>query len=250
MVRRRIIPTLLSDGVSLVKGERFHSWRTVGSLVAAARVFSMRDVDELTVLDVRATAEGRAISPRMIAEIAAALQVPLSVGGGIATLDDFEAALRAGADKVVLGTSALNDAFVTACANRFGVQAVVVAIDVVNDGAGETAVRSGADPTGVDAVAFARRAVAAGAGELIVQTVSRDGTLSGMNLESFRGVAGAVSVPVVASSGAGSYEDLASAFETGVDAVAAGAMFQFTEQTPKGARDFLAARGIDVRLSG
>lgn len=250
MVKRRIIPTLLTDGVSLVKGERFHSWRTVGSVVAAARVFAMRDVDELSVLDVRATAEGRAISPRMIAEVAEAMQVPLSVGGGVTTLADFEAALRAGADKVVLGTAALDDGFVTACANRFGAQAVVVAIDVLDDGAGETAIRSGTQPTGVDAADLAMRVAAAGAGEIIVQTIGRDGTLAGMNVSSFAEVAKVVSVPVIASSGAGSYDDLLVAFETGVDAVAAGAMFQFTEQTPKGARDYLAARGVDVRISG
>jgi cyclase len=250
LVKRRIIPTLLSDGVSLVKGERFHSWRTVGSVVAAARVFAMRDVDELTVLDVRATGEHRSISPGMIAEVAEALQVPLSVGGGIASVEAFEAALRAGADKVVLGTAALDADFVTACANRFGSQAVVVAVDVLTDGAGETAVLSGTRPTGITATELAVRLADAGAGEILVQTVDRDGTLTGMNVESFGRIARAVSVPVIASSGAGGYDDLHAAFETGVDAVAAGAMFQFTEQTPKGARDFLAARGVDVRISG
>lgn len=250
MVKRRIIPTLLTDGVSLVKGERFQSWRTVGSVVAAARVFAMRDVDELTVLDVRATAEHRTISPMMIAEVAEAMQVPLSVGGGVATLEAFESALRAGADKVVLGSAALDDGFVVACANRFGAQAVVVAVDVIEDGAGETTAMSGTRPTGLGAAELAARVVVAGAGEILVQTVSRDGTLDGMNIDSFRQVAQAVSVPVIASSGAGNYYDLLAAFQSGVDAVAAGAMFQFTEQTPKGARDFLAARGIDVRLSG
>lgn len=251
MVRRRVIPTLLTDGVSLVKGEQFRSWRTVGSVPAAARVFSMRDVDELMLLDVRATAEGRCIRPAMVKSVAESLMVPLSVGGGVRTLADFEATLRAGADKVVLGTAGVEDLdFVAAASRRFGAQAVVVALDTVDDTGTEIAVQSGSRAIGRDAVEVARAVVDAGAGELLVQTVSQDGLLTGMNLGLIRAVSEAVSVPVVASSGAGSYQHLLEAIQAGADAVAAGAMFQFTEQTPRGARDFLAANGVDVRMAG
>lgn len=232
-----------------MKGERFNSWRTVGSVVAAARVFAMRDVDELMLLDVRATAENRYVLPRLVSEVAAAMQVPLTVGGGVRTLEAFESVLRAGADKVVIGTAALDENFIRACAKRFGVQAVVVAVDVLADGSGAVAVESGSRPTNLTALELATRSVGAGAGEILVQTISRDGTLSGMNLDSIRTVAPAVSVPVIGSGGAASYGDLLAAFKAGADAVAAGAMFQFTEQTPKAARDYLASRGVDVRMA-
>lgn len=251
MARRRVVPTLLTDGVSLVKGERFQSWRTVGSVVAAARVFSMRDVDELMLLDVRATAEQRCIRPAMVASVAECLTVPLAAGGGVRTLADFEATLRAGADKVVIGTSAAVDLeFISAASRRFGAQAVVVAVDVVDAADSHVTVESGARATDVDAVTFSRSVVAAGAGELLLQTVSSDGMLNGMNLPLITAVSSAVSVPVVASSGAGLYQHLYEALEAGADAVAAGAMFQFTEQTPRGARDYLSARGVDVRMAG
>jgi imidazole glycerol-phosphate synthase subunit HisF len=241
---------LLTDGVSLVKGEQFRSWRTVGSVVAAARVFSMRDVDELMLLDVRATAEGRVVSPATIAAVADQLFAPLSVGGGVRTLEDFEATLRAGADKVVIGTAAIDDIdFIAAASRRFGAQAVVVAVDALDD-AGEVAVESGRRPTGRNAVDVARAVVDAGAGEILLQTIPRDGVLQGMNTTLVEAVSGAVSVPVVASSGAGGYDDLLASLQAGADAVAAGAMFQFTEQTPRGARDHLSAHGIDVRMAG
>jgi cyclase len=249
MAKRRVIPTLLTDGVSLVKGERFKSWRTVGSVVAAARVFSMRDVDELVLLDVTATAEGRTISPAMVKSVADCMMVPLAVGGGVRTLADFEATLRAGADKVVLGAAGRDLDFITAASRRFGAQAVVVAIDVVSDAADAIAIQSGSIEFAADPAEFARRVTEAGAGEILLQSVARDGMLSGMDLATIRRVSDAVTVPVVASSGAGSYDDLLQAFANGADAVSAGAMFQFTEQTPRGARNFLSSNGIAVRIA-
>jgi len=250
MAKHRVIPVLLTDGVSLVKGEQFHSWRTVGSVVAAARVFSMRDVDELMLLDVSATREGRCIAPAMVKSVADCLSVPLSVGGGVATLEDFEATLRAGADKVVLGTAAVRDPqFVTAAALRFGSQAVVVAVDSLADDADAVAVESGNTRVEMSPVELAREVASAGAGEILLQSVSRDGLLGGMDLPTIRAVAGAVSVPVVASSGAGEYAHFFDALSHGADAVAAGAMFQFTEQTPRGARNYLAQRGVAIRMA-
>lgn len=251
MARRRVIPTLLTDGVSLVKGEQFRSWRTVASVVAAARVFSMRDVDELVLLDVRATAEGRCISPEMVASVANCLSVPLAVGGGVSTLADFEATLRAGADKVVIGTAAVRDLpFVSAAAERFGSQAVVVSIDAIDDDPDSIAIESGMMTIARNPSEVAREVVNAGAGEILLQSVSRDGLLIGMNLPLITDVSAAISVPVIASSGAGTYENLFEALEAGADAVAAGAMFQFTEHTPRGARNYLAERGVNVRIAG
>jgi cyclase len=250
MARRRVIPTLLTDGVSLVKGEQFKSWRTVGSVVAAARVFSMRDVDELVLLDVAATREGRCISPAMVKSVADCLSVPLAVGGGIRTLDDFEATLRAGADKVVVGSAAAsNITFISDAAHRFGSQAVVVALDLVSDSASSIAIESGKLVLDREPAEFARDVVAAGAGEILLQSVDRDGLLLGMDLASIHRITEAVSVPVIASSGAGKYEHFLQAFNAGADAVAAGAMFQFTEQTPRGARNYLAQQGIDIRMA-
>lgn len=250
MAKHRVIPTLLTDGVSLVKGEQFRSWRTVGSVVAAARVFSMRDVDELVLLDVTATAEARCISPAMVKSVADCLSVPLAVGGGVKTLADFEATLRAGADKVIIGTAAVRDLpFISAAAQRFGSQAVVVSVDTFTDDASVIVVEGGAVRVEKAAIGLAIDAVRAGAGEILLQSVVRDGMLQGMDVASVRSVAAAVPVPVVASSGAGQYAHFLEAFEAGADAVAAGAMFQFTEQTPRGARDFLANAGVSVRMA-
>jgi len=249
MAKHRVIPTLLTDGVSLVKGEQFQSWRTVGSVVAAARVFSMRDVDELVILDVAASREGRTIHPDMVRSVADSLSVPLAAGGGIRTLAEFEATLRAGADKIIIGTAAAkNPAFVTAATARFGAQAVVVAVDVaIGDDA--ITVEGGSSRVDQNPLDYALSAVAAGAGEILLQSVARDGLQTGMDIELIRAVSAALQVPVIASSGAGSYEDFLAAIRAGADAVAAGAMFQFTEQTPRGARNFLAARGVPIRLA-
>lgn len=250
MAKRRVIPTLLTDGVSLVKGEQFRSWRTVGSVVAAARVFSMRDVDELVLLDVTATREGRCISPAMVKSVAVCMSVPLAVGGGVSTLADFEATLRAGADKIVIGSAAARDLqFIADASRRFGAQAVVVAVDVFSDRADSIAIEGGTLEIPRDPVEFAKKVVSAGAGEILLQSVERDGMLGGMDLATISRMAAGVAVPVVASSGAGSYEHLLQALNSGADAVSAGAMFQFTEQTPRGARDYLAKHGVAVRMA-
>ncbi|HMM82452.1 MAG TPA: HisA/HisF-related TIM barrel protein [Terrimesophilobacter sp.] len=250
MAKRRVIPTLLTDGVSLVKGEQFRSWRTVGSVVAAARVFSMRDVDELVLLDVMATRESRCISPAMVSSVARCMSVPLAVGGGVKTLAEFEATLRAGADKVVIGSAAVRDlAFITAASHRFGAQAVVVSVDSVSDDGNAVAIDGGVSPVEMSPVALAIAAVAAGAGEILLQSIHRDGLQQGMDLELIHQVSTAVPVPVIASSGAGNYEHLLQALRAGADAVSAGAMFQFTEQTPRGARNYLAGEGIAVRMA-
>jgi len=244
----RIIPTLLTDGVNLVKGEGFDSWRTVGFVAGAARVFSMRDVDELVVLDVRATAERRRIADAMVEAVAECLSIPLTVGGGIRSLKDVEAALRHGADKVVIGSAVHDDpTFITDAAETFGSQAIVGSVDAAVDGGSFTASLSGDREHEIDVATLALRFETLGAGELLLQSKLRDGTLKGMDLSSIERVCAAVKIPVIASGGAGGYSDVLLAVEAGASAVAAGAMFQFTQHTPAGTRDFLSSHGVPVR---
>lgn len=248
MLKKRIIPTLLTDGNNLVKGERFNSWRTVSSVVTAARVFAMRDVDELVLLDVMATKESRCIDPITVRAVADCLQVPFTVGGGIRTISDFEACLRAGADKVVIGTEAIvNPGFLMEASMIFGSQAVVACIDVFDTLTLKVAVSAGTKQTEYTALEAALLVTEHGAGEIILQDVGRDGLMSGMDIETIRTVADSVSVPLIASSGASSYEDMELALSAGASGVGVGALFQFTENTPKGARDFLESKGFQVR---
>ena len=248
MPKVRIIPTLLTDGVNLIKGECFDSWRTVGFVPGSAQVFAMRNVDELVVLDVSATQENRRISDSMVTSVAECLNIPLTVGGGIRTLADVECAMRHGADKVVIGSAVQDDpVFITSAAETFGSQAIVGSVDAVGDNGYRTSTRSGKRVHVEDVVELARRFEELGVGEILLQSTTRDGTLSGMDLESISRTSSAVSIPVIASGGAGNYSDVHQAVQAGASAVAAGAMFQFTQQTPAGARDYLSELGIPVR---
>lgn len=251
MLKVRIIPTLLTDGFGLVKGERFDSWRTVGALMPAVRVFNRRDVDELVILDVRARAERRPCDPVLIEEIAGEVRVPLSVGGGISDLDDIDRVLGAGADKVILNSAAYDDpALVNRSAGRYGSQCIVVAIDVAEtDGGLRCVARSGSTPTAWSPEEWAREVAERGAGEILVTRTELDGTLEGYDLHLVAEVSAAVDVPVIAAGGAGSYEHLLAGVRAGASAVAAGAMFQFTHQTPAEARDHLGSHGVPVRRS-
>ena len=250
MLKVRVIPTLLSNGFGLVKGEAFESWRTVGTLVPAVRVFNTRDVDELLILDVAARRERRPCDLDTARAAAIESRVPLSIGGGVSSLAEVQDLLAAGADKVVLNTAALDQPqLIEDAARRFGSQCVVLAIDVrVVDGVGMVTARSGAELTNRVPVRWAREAQDRGVGEILVTRVENDGLLTGYDLPLVAEVAAAVSVPVIASGGAGSYEHMRAAIqEAGASAVAAGAMFQFTEQTPAMARAYLAEHGIPVR---
>jgi len=244
----RIIPTLLTDGNTLVKGQEFNSWRSVGSVAAAARLFAMRDVDELMLLDVAATRQGRLISRTVIEDFASVLRVPFSVGGGVNSIEGVRSYLRAGAEKVVLGTAALEiPNLIEEAANQFGSQAIIAAIDVISLSAGTLAIHSGQTQVKLDLVKTVLELEKKGIGEILVQSVTHDGKMEGMNFEAIKIVSEAVGVPVIASSGAGSHEDFLTAIRSGASAVAAGAIFQFSEVTPRSVRTFLHERGISVR---
>ena len=247
----RVMPTLLFKDVGLVKGIRFDSSRRIGSAMQAVKVYNLREVDELVLLDIAATRAGRLPDFEMVDELADECFMPLTVGGGVRTVDDVRRLLQVGADKVALNTAAVDSPeLIRDLANLFGSQCVVVSIDVhrAKDGRYEIVTRSGTNPVAIDPIAFGARMAASGAGELLVTSIDRDGTMSGYDIELIRQMAAAVSIPVIASGGAGSYEHMEQVLREGAAAVAAASIFHFTEHTPLGAKRYLAERGVAVRL--
>lgn len=216
MVKRRLIPCLDVDNGRVVKGIRFESLREVGDPVELATRYSELGADELVFLDVTATIDGRRPPVELVERAAEELEIPFTVGGGIATLEDARALLRAGADKVAVNRAALEQPeLLGELAGEFGAQAVVCAIDAK---AGEVVTHGGRRPRGIDAVAWAREAVERGAGEILLTSIDADGTRAGYDLVLTRAVAEAVTVPVIASGGAGETRHLAEAFEVGASA--------------------------------
>jgi cyclase len=255
MLAKRIIPCLdVKDG-RVVKGVRFVDLRDAGDPVEAALAYDAQGADELVFLDITASHENRQIMLDVVARTAVGVYMPLTVGGGIRTIEDVRALLRAGADKISLNTAALQrPVLIREAAERFGSQCIVVAIDA-RRGAGVTAPRwgvythGGRRPTGRDAVAWAQEAVALGAGEILLTSMDRDGTKDGYDLELTRAVSEAVSVPVIASGGAGSLEHFHEAFVEGAaDAALAASLFHFGIYTIAETKRYLQERGVEVRL--
>lgn len=246
----RIIPTLLNRHGKLVKGRQFKADRVVGATLQAARIHQSRGVDELCILDIAATPEGRSPDFEMIEQLTAGCFMPISVGGGVKSVGDVQRLLRAGADKVVIGTWAWMSDVVRRAADMVGSQAVVVSVDVRGGVKGKICVRSGASEMGAGPSVrqCAMNIESCGAGEILLTSIDREGTMQGYDLDLISTVARSVSIPVIAHGGCGTYEHMLQAIKAGASAVAAGAMFQFTDQTPKGAAQYLAAQGIEVRL--
>ena len=251
MLKTRIIPTLLYKDFGLVKGVGFDSRRAVGSAMQAVKVYEMRGVDELVFLDVTATLQGRPPDLELIDELADECFMPMTVGGGIRTADDVGDLLRVGADKVCIGTAAFEaPEVIDVAAGRYGAQCIVVAIDTRSrdDEPATVWSRSGTVPTGRSPVEVAMDMESRGAGEILLTSIDRDGTMSGYDISTLRAVADAVSIPVIASGGAGSYEDfLRAVVDGGASAVAAASIFHFTEQTPMEAKQHLGMQGVPVR---
>ena len=253
MLKVRVIPTLLWKSVGLVKGVGFDSWRRVGPVLPAIKVYNAREVDELVLVDITAS-EGQ-VEPDAdsIAEFSEECFVPLTVGGGVRTVAHVQRLLRAGADKIAINTAAYDTPdLVDQSARRFGAQCIVASIDVrkATGGSYECFSHAGRTATGRTVEAWATELAARGAGELLITSIERDGTMSGYDLALIERVARAVRVPVIASGGAGSYEHMRRAIqEAGASAVAAASMFHFTEQTPAEAKKFLAQAGVPVRSS-
>lgn len=253
MLKTRVIPTLLWKGSGLVKGVGFDSWRRIGTAMPAIKVYNTRDVDELVLLDITATDEGRDLDYATVAELAAECFVPFTVGGGVDSAEKIRKLLRAGADKVVVNTAAYsNPGFVREAADRFGSQCIVASMDVrsMPDGGRQCFSHCARKSTGRAPAQWARELEALGAGEILLTSVERDGTMQGYDLELIREVVDSVTIPVIAAGGAGSYAHLHEAITRGgASAVAAASMFHFTEQTPAEAKAYLAVRGVPSRRS-
>ena len=225
--------------------------RDAGDPVELARFYSDQGADEIVFLDITATSDGRATVADVVERTAEQVFVPLTVGGGIRTLEDFRQLLRAGADKISVNSAAVKDpGLISRAAERFGSQCVVLAIDARRrpEGSYEVVVAGGRTPTGLDAVEWARRGEALGAGEILLTSMDADGTKAGFDLEMTRAVTQAVSIPVIASGGCGSLEHFAQVFaETDCDAALAASLFHFGELTVPQVKEYLRKRKIPVR---
>jgi cyclase len=253
VLAKRLVPCLDVDRGRVVKGVRFVALRDAGDPVECAARYDAEGADELVFLDITASAEDRAIVLEMVRRVADAVFLPFTVGGGVRGLADAEALLRAGADKVAVNSAAVAEpALLTRLAERFGSQAVVLAIDARARAAGgwEVYVRGGRAATGRDAVAWAREGAERGAGEVLLTSMDRDGTCDGFDLPLTRAVAGAVSVPVVASGGCGSAAHMAEVLtEGGASAALAASVFHYGQIRIPEAKAYLRAAGVEVRVS-
>ena len=255
MLAKRIIPCLDVDKGRVVKGVKFVSLRDAGDPVAAATAYNDAGADELVFLDITASHERRPIILDVVEKTAAVAFMPLTVGGGIRTVDDIRALLNAGADKVSINTSAVERPdFINESSDRFGNQCIVVAIDAkrIVQASGEIRwdayTHGGRTPTGQDAIAWAKEAERRGAGEILLTSMDRDGTKMGYDVELTRAVAEAVTIPVIASGGAGTPEHFAAVLTDGkADAALAASLFHFGELSIADVKRYLAARHVAVR---
>lgn len=252
MNKTRVIPCLLVNDLVLVKTIKFGSYRPIGVPRPAVRIFNAREVDEMVIFDIQATHEDRGPSLDLVAELAEECFMPLTIGGGLRTVEDIRQVLKAGADKVAINAEALRrPEFISEAAETFGSQCVVVSIDARRSGedGSEVWTRSAKEATGLDPVDWAKRAEELGAGEIFLQSIDRDGTMDGYDLEFIRSVADAVRVPVVACGGVGKLQDFVDGVQEGhASAVAAASIYQYTEVTPRGAKEAMRDAAIDVRL--
>jgi cyclase len=246
MVKKRLIPCLDVAGGRVVKGVRFESLRDVGDPVELAQRYSDLGADEIVFLDIAATVEGRGPTVELVERAAESLTVPLTVGGGIAGLDEARGLLRAGADKVAVNRAAVDEpALLSSLAAEFGAQAVVCAID---SRGGEVVTHAGREPRGLGAVDWAREAVARGAGELLVTSIDADGTREGYDLALTSGIAAAVDVPVIASGGAGEGRHLAEAFQAGAEAALVASIVHERPERLQELKAELREAGWNVRI--
>ena len=254
MITKRIIPCLdVRDG-RVVKGVNFQGLSDVSSPVELARYYSENGADELVFYDITASAEGRRLFTDILCEAARTVFIPLTVGGGINTVDDFDRVLKCGADKVSVNSGAIRDpSLVREAAKRYGDQCVVLSVDVKRvDGEFRVFARGGRDDTGMEAIGWIRRCVADGAGEVVVNSIDTDGVRGGFDHEMLAAVCDAVSVPVIASGGAGCAEDFVKLFRAlpRVDAGLAASIFHFGEVRIRDLKQLLAKADIPVRLEG
>jgi cyclase len=251
---KRVIPCLDVTAGRVVKGVNFVGLRDAGDPVEIARRYDQQGADELTFLDITASSDGRDLILGIVEQVASQVFIPLTVGGGVRSVADVRRLLNAGADKVSINTTAVQDPQVVAdAAGRYGSQCIVVAIDATRapDASGRWGVytHGGRRATGLDVIDWGRRMQALGAGEILLTSMDRDGTRSGFDLELTKAVSGALDIPVIASGGVGGLADLADGVIAGhADAVLAASIFHYGEYTVRQAKEYMAERGIEVRL--
>jgi cyclase len=249
---RRIIPCLDVDAGRVVKGVEFEGLRDMGDPAELAARYNREGADELVVLDISASFQGRATFLETIRRVAEHLNIPLTAGGGIRTMDEGRAVLLAGADKVTVNTAAVQrPKLISELSQQFGAQAVVLSLDVKREnGSWEAYVRGGREATGRDAADWAAEAVERGAGEILLTSIDRDGTRSGFDCEATSKIAATVPVPVIASGGASTFEDFFAVFTRGcADAALAASIFHLETHSIAELKEYLAERGVPVRLN-
>lgn len=251
MLKLRVIPCLdVRDG-RVVKGVNFENLRDAGDPAEQARVYDRQGADEITFLDIAASVEGRGALLDAVRRTAEACFTPLTVGGGVRSLDDIRTLLLAGADKASINTAAIKDpSLINRAAEKFGAQCIVVALDAKSVGPSkwELFTHGGRNPTGIDALEFAKEVADRGAGEILLTSMDRDGTKVGYDVELLRQVSSAVSVPVVASGGVGNLQHLVDGARAGASAVLAASIFHFGQHSVNDAKAALAAAGLPVRM--
>jgi len=251
MLAKRIIPCLDVDKGRVVKGVKFQNLRDAGDPVEVAKGYEEQSADELVFLDITASAEERKIMIEVVQRVAETIFIPFTVGGGVSSLEDIRRLLSAGADKVSINTAAVkNPQLIYESAKRFGSQCIVVAIDAKRSERGwEVYIHGGRTPTGLDAVEWAKRVESLGAGEILLTSMDADGTKKGYDIELCRAVASAVSIPVIASGGAGTMEHFYEVFtQTNADAALAASLFHFKEVSIPELKAYLKNKGVHVRL--
>ncbi len=251
MLKVRVIPTLLWKNLGLVKGEGFNSWRRVGTILPAIKVYNTRQVDEMIILDISASQQNAEPDFDMLSDIACECFVPLTFGGGINTLEHITKALRLGADKISINSAALDEpSIIKKASERFGSQCIVVSIDAKkhDDGKFYCYKYSGTVATDKEVISWAKEAESMGAGEILITDIELDGSMKGYNHNLIKDVAAAVNIPVIASGGAGSMMDFSEAvIKDGASAIAAASVFHFTQITPLEIKEHLAKHSIPVR---
>ena len=251
MLARRIIPCLdVKDG-RVVKGTNFEGLRDMADPVEMARFYNESGADELVFYDITASAEGRNLFTDILRRVAGEIFIPLTVGGGIRTLEDFDRVLKCGADKVSVNSGAIADpAIIGAAAKKYGDQCVVLSMDVKRvDGQFRLFAKGGREDTGIDAMEWAARGVADGAGEIVLNSIDTDGVKQGFDLEMLDALASRVSVPIIASGGAGKMEDFAKLFtHPGIDAGLAASIFHTKQVDIKKLKQYLRTQGVEMRI--
>jgi len=251
MLKIRLIPTLLLKESRVVKGSNYQNWRDVGNPVTSAKIYDAQGADELFFLDITATSQNRQIIFDLVSRVADECFMPLTIGGGVRTIEDIRKLLSCGADKVAVNTAALrNPGFIAEAAGFFGSQCIVVCMDVKKNGNGnyEVFACGGKEPVKKNPVEWARQAQEKGAGEILVSSIDRDGTMQGYDTELIRSVSDSVTIPVIAAGGAGKLEHFVEAVNKGgASAVAAGSLFNFTDQNLIKTRAYMKTAGLNVR---